>query len=400
MRAHVLSVPHAETSLKYIACAFTQKVFKWCPMMLPDLEVYHYGHEASTVECTEHITVTTHKDLQDALKWNIEKKGLKKSYNPIKDGFVFDVNDPASIAFRNNAEKEIRKRYQPNDFLLCFWGTGHLPLVNMLSDLDDLHVVEPGIGYPQTFAKYRVFESSAKMHLVRGQQHERYFSAGSRDNNVPYTYPNWFDIIIPNYWIPETFNSQAEKDESIFFIGRLGKYKGLEVAVKLAGVSGRKLFIAGQGDLKDALGYEPNCDYEYLGVVDEQTRNDFMKRADCGVTASMYIDPFCGTHAEFWFNETGVLTTPWGVFAETVINGYNGYKCTAFDGGNKDDPSFIFGLNNMHKIKPKNCYKYAVDNFSIDAVRPKYINYFQRILNHTESIKSGKDPFFFRSLAK
>lgn len=397
MRFHVLALAHAVTSLKYILCAFTQKIYKWCPMMLENHnnEVIHYGHEKSDVICSEHVTVTNDDDLKAAIQWHIENQGLSPGYNPLRDGFVHDSRDPAYRAFENNAVREIRKRYQPGDFLLCFWGMGHKPIADALSDLPELHVVEPGIGYPTTFSEYRVFESQAKMNIVRGQQHERWWN--SRSGSIPYTTPLWHDTVIPNYWVTESFPKEApEKKDYLFFIGRISKNKGLEIAVKTAKETGRKLFIAGQGDVEGALGYTPDCDYEFLGIVNEQERNKWMSEAWMGLTPSLYIEPFCGTHVEFWFNYCGISTTPWGVFSETVVNDLNGYKCVQFDGGNVDEPSFVWAVNNADRIDPLDCRKYAESKFSTDAVRTQYENYFKRILRHNEAVKKGLDPFFFK----
>ena len=397
MRYHALGVPHTETNKKYIACAFTQKVWKFCDMMMDDGEdeVYHYGNEGSDVKCTEHISVTTKDDLKNALQWHINKFNLPNNYNPLRDGFVHNHSDPVNTAFIENTCREIRKRYKPHDFLLCFWGTGHKVIADRLSDLTDLHVVEPGIGYPRTFANYRVFESYAKLHIVRGQQDQAYKILGSRDNYYPYTVPQWMDVVIPNYWDEKSFHTNAEKKDYMFFIGRMYKTKGLEIAIKLAEHSGRPLVLAGQGDPEVGLGYTPHCDYEYIGVVNEIERNLRMAEAHVGLTPSLYVEPFCGTHAEFWFNETGILTTPWGVFAETVINGYNGYKCTSFNDGNEDDPSFVWGLENIGNIKPTNCRRYAIKNFSLKNVKVKYRNFFRRIINYNKAIKASKDPFFY-----
>ena len=64
MRFHCLGLPHTVTNKEYNACAFAQKVLKFCKMMAPYHEVFHYGHEDSVVECKEHITLLTNKDLE------------------------------------------------------------------------------------------------------------------------------------------------------------------------------------------------------------------------------------------------------------------------------------------------------------------------------------------------
>jgi hypothetical protein len=63
MRFHALGVQHTVTSKEYVACAFTQKVLKFCSMMVRrGHTVFHYGHQDSNVECTEHVTVLSRED--------------------------------------------------------------------------------------------------------------------------------------------------------------------------------------------------------------------------------------------------------------------------------------------------------------------------------------------------
>ena len=53
---HCLSVPYSPTRKDISLCAFIQKVYKFCDEMTKrGHTVYHYGHEESIVNCTEHI---------------------------------------------------------------------------------------------------------------------------------------------------------------------------------------------------------------------------------------------------------------------------------------------------------------------------------------------------------
>lgn len=68
MRFHIPGLAHTVTeSSQYSACAFTQKVFKLCGMLKSlGHHVIHYGHERSTVDCSEHVTVTNDEVLREA----------------------------------------------------------------------------------------------------------------------------------------------------------------------------------------------------------------------------------------------------------------------------------------------------------------------------------------------
>jgi len=89
MRFHALGLQHTITSKEYNACAYTQKVVKFCKMMVArGHTVIHYGHEKSNLICSEHVTVIT-SDVYDKVY----------NYNWKKEFFKFDASDEVHTDF-------------------------------------------------------------------------------------------------------------------------------------------------------------------------------------------------------------------------------------------------------------------------------------------------------------
>jgi len=77
---------------------------------------------------------------------------------------------------------------------------------------------------------------------------------------------------------------------------------------------------------------------------------------------------------------TPVICTDWGAFTETIPQGRVGYRCRTFD-------DFIWAVNNVEKIDPAECRKYAVSNFSIDRVAKSYKEYFIKVQDQLQTNK-------------
>lgn len=346
MRFHVLGIPHTVSSTLFNACAYTQKIVKFCKMMKNrGHTIIHYGHEDSNVICDEHVTVLTNKDFQTSYGSHDWKAKF----------FKYDLNDHAYQTFYKNAILEIQKRKQKNDFLLPFWGLG---VKTICDHHNDLIVVEPGIGYADGhWAKWKIFESYAIYHAYCGLR------------NVSACYQSWYDVVIPNYFDLDEFEYSENKEDYFLYLGRVYDGKGVNVAIQAANIAGVKLVIAGQKE----EGYQLPNTVEYIGYADLNTRKKLMSKAKASLLPSMYVEPFGGVQIENLLSGTPTITTDWGAFSENNLHGVTGYRCRTMG-------DFVAAIKNIDKIKPINCRKWG-ENFSLQKIAPMYEKYFQDVYN-------------------
>ena len=351
MRFHILGLPHTVSSKEYNACAYTQKVVKFGKMMTErGHEVIHYGHEDSDLICTEHVTVTTNRDLEIAYG----------NYDWRRNFFKFDTNDHAYTTFCANAVIEIGLRKQPRDFILPFWGSGVRPVCDAHPDII---CVEPGIGYAGGhWARFKVFESYAIYHAYYGLE------------SVGYCKQDWYDVVIPNYFDPEDFDPNQPKEDYFLYMGRVYDGKGVHIAIQATEAIGAKLIIAGQSSLKE-MGYEKTpAHVTEFGYANAEDRKRLMARAKGAFVPSLYNEPFGGVQVEMLFSGTPTITTDWGAFTENNIHGVTGFRCRTFN-------DFVDAARRIEEINPQNCVEFANRNFSLDRVGEMYEKYFQDVLN-------------------
>ena len=360
MRFHALGVQHTVTSKEYIACAFTQKVLKFCSMMtLRGHTVIHYGHQDSDVVCSEHVTVLSRSDYNRTYGEHDFRSNL----------FKFDQGDDAYKTFNANAIREINSRKQPGDFLLAFWGAGHQSICQGAGE--GICVVEPGIGYPYGhFAEYKIFESYAMYHS---------FTNISRVANCV-GIDTWSkEAIIPNYFdvsdFVDTVVPAKDRGDYFLFVGRIGCAKGVDHAIRMTERLGVRLLIAGQnaeGGLEEVGLYPPPGHVEIIGHVDVEKRKTLMANAKAVICMSMFTEPFCGVHVEAMMSGTPVITADWGAFTEFNVHGVTGFRCRTLD-------QMVEAGRRIHEIDPMVCRKWAFDNFSTPVVAKKYEDFFESI---------------------
>jgi glycosyltransferase involved in cell wall biosynthesis len=357
MRFHLLGVPHTVTSHEYLACAYTQKVYKFGQMMDDHATLFHYGHEDSNLPCAEHVTVTTNDDLKKAYG----------SYDWRKEFFKYDLQDHAYQTFYKNAIREINARFEPGDFVLPFWGNGVRKVCDEVQNNSankNALVVEPGIGYAKGhWARFKVWESYAMMHAYGGM------------DRVGYCNPDWYETVIPNYFDVSQFEFKdgVEKDDYFLFLGRVFEGKGVHIAIDIAQRLGIKLKIAGQKDPNFRIPNHPNI--EYVGYADVETRKKLMSGAKGAFLPSTYSEPFGGVQIECLLSGTPTITTDWGAFTENNLPGLTGYRCRTFQDFISATQSVMDGA-----IDSSTCRSWG-ENFSLNRIRPRYLKYFQDVAN-------------------
>lgn len=353
MRFHVVCLPHTSSTLEYLPCAYSQKQRNFVRMMMSrGHEVFHYGTDIDT-EVTEHITIVTKDEQKNWFGDNDWKKDFFK--------IEWDASQPYWQVSNFRAIAEISKRYQPGDFVCIIGGNCQKPIADMLPDA---MCVEYGIGYEGVFAPYRVFESYAWLHYVYGR-------TGQKDGGA-------YDAVIPNYFDPDMFPLQEQKDDYYLYIGRLISRKGIEIADLVCKQLGVKLKVIGQGaDFKDGKlvgdGIEFQSDVEYLGVItDPAEKAKIMGRAKAVFVPTQYIGPFEGVHVEAMLCGTPVITSDWGVFAETVEDHVTGFRARTLG-------EFVWAAQNVQTLNPALIHEKAVRRFSLARVAELYEAYFLQL---------------------
>lgn len=353
IRLHVLAIPHTVSTKEYTVCAFTQKVINFCKMFKRQgMHVIHYGHEDSDVVCDEHVSVMDRKLFNEVYGGHDWKKfGLK-----------FDQNDLAYQTFNANCIKEIEKRKQPNDIILCFFGNAHKPVCDAHSDL---LICEPSIGYDSQFAPFKVYESYSCMHGHQGQ-----YAIGT-------AYYKFYDAVIPSGFDMSEFEYNENKGDYFFMMGRLVWAKGVAIAVQATEKIGAKLVLAGTTYGPRDCGLETDewpPHVEFVGYADVQKRKELMAGAKALFCPTIYNEPFGYVAIEAMLSGTPVICTDNGAFTETVQHGVTGYRCRTFE-------QFVWAAKNIENIKSKDCRQWAFSNYNFGKVGKMYKEYFTSLIN-------------------
>lgn len=298
-KLHFIGIFHTLHTLEYSHCAFTGKALRFPKMMQPlGYDVIEYANEGSESEAKEQVVMLSSAEFESLV-------GVKHRDTAFH-GDLAKMQSEWHQLFEERLIPALRERLGPRDIICHPFGPAHEKAVKEFPK----HVhVETGIGYPELLnGALKVFESYAWMHYHQGKEKRN-------GHNYEWVIPNYFDI---DQWEPS-----YEPGKYIAFMGRIGSAKGMDTILEIAKRVELPVKIAGQGD--PTPWKHPNI--EYVGALKGKERSEFLRNAHCQLMPTEFVEPFGGSGVEGLLCGTPLIARDFGAFTETVIQGFNGYRC-------------------------------------------------------------------------
>lgn len=351
---HVLGLAHQPVTDEVTSCAYTMKVVNMCRMLKAagqKVILYHASSHVLPGIADEYVSC-----VPDYIMSSMYGYDFFRTYNQQWDG-----EDRAWAAFRRYAAKRVSQNLGEGDnVVLASFGDLHQ---GCCPPHDAAMTMEMGIGYRGIFARYRVFESYAWMHWLYSQFPQ-----------MLGTYHQ--DVVIPNYIDPSMFVCRELKEDFALYMGRVMPSKGVAMAYQACKIAGIPFKIVGK--LDEAPGtldwIKSELDgAEFLPMTGVAGRREILANAKVLLCPTQYIEPFGGIAVEAAYSGTPVISTDWGGFTETVVNGKTGFRV-------RDLPQCVTALRSIDKINPLVCHEWG-KNFTIQAIWPRYAAYFEHQIN-------------------
>jgi len=357
MRLHCLQIPHTLPTRQFSHCAFTQKARLFPGMMRT--QGYHtiaYGNgDGHEVRADEWVEIFDEDDYHSRV-------------GPIEPTELIGSRAESGSAlyqqFNYALRYELGERLEPGDAICLPFGGAHdaavqtLPLVQS----HEVALIETGIGYAEPVALYRVYESNAWRHWMLGREGREGSAWGS---------PR-LEWVVPNYYDPLDWPlvRPSRRPTTVVYLGRLQTVKGLDLVTALARRMPDLTFeICGQGDPAPFL---TSANIHYRPPITGRERIDFLGYAGAAIFPSRFVEPFCGAAVEAMLCGTPVVTSDFGAFTETVVDGVTGFRCRTIDG-------WVRALREVEHLDRVSIAMSARHRYTIPAVGPRYREVFEEL---------------------
>lgn len=299
---HVIGLPHTIVSQEYSHCAFTGKILRFPSMMIPlGWRVVEYSNEGSESGASKHVQILTRDELKNlsARKSNTEQYGD-------------DVHNKTLVnLFKDRTYRALQVNVVKHDIVCHVFGPHH----DLVGAAKNAFHLESGIGYSRHDGmQFRIFESAYWMGWHSGRNHK-----GNGSN---------YEWVCPNSYTIEEWKFNPTPKDYILFFGRLNTDKGLRVILEIAKrLPEKKFILCGQGDPTPWIDEKTLPNLTYLPPIFGLERSELLGNASIILTPSIFIEPFCGVAVEAQLCGTPVVSSCYGAFLETVVDGVTGYRC-------------------------------------------------------------------------
>jgi glycosyltransferase involved in cell wall biosynthesis len=321
-----------------------------------------YSGEHNEAPCDEHVPLLTEKRRQE---WF----GPPNENDLNRGGFSWDPSAQWWLEMNGRAIGEIRKRMDPTDILCIAQGRSQELVADAIPEMIGAEIM---VGYRGIILKKRLspvfaaFESQSHRAMVYGELGWHNF-------------PREADVVIPNSFNPGEL-PYGHGGDYLLFVGRIIERKGLEYATTVANLLGLELVVAGPGGsqpqpnlLVGEHGAAWRCDrLTYLGAVGVEERARLMGGAAVTLMPTLYAEPFGGVAVESMMCGTPVVTTDFGAFTETVRPRVSGYRFQTLQ-------EAVDATEAAMDLDRGDVRSYALDHYSLDAVRPMYERWFDNL---------------------
>ena len=158
------------------------------------------------------------------------------------------------------------------------------------------------------------------------------------------------------------------KDAPLLYIGRITYDKGVDLAIKLAIQTNKKLIIFGPIKYQErgqAIFYEEKIkpflsnQIIYMGNADDKMKLSYIRKASALIMLNRWRDPCPLTMSESTSMGLPLIGTNKGSLPEHIKNGVNGFLGDSMD----EWIDFIKRID-KNEINPLECSKYSLSNFS------------------------------------
>lgn len=178
------------------------------------------------------------------------------------------------------------------------------------------------------------------------------------------------------------FPFSSKKQDYLAFVGSISDKKGIREAIEISRLSNMKLKIAAKVRSEDTNFYEntirdlikSSVGVEYLGEVDNQTRNELLKNATAMLFPIKWEEPFGMVMIESLVVGTPVIAFNRGSVPEVVENNKTGFIV--------DNVSqAVKSVKCVKEINPVDCRESVENKFNIKSTESNFKKLYERILS-------------------